>query len=272
MTNFENSLRSAVKERADAEQKVATAKEELQKYGEQYKLRGLEGRIQRGLDPAGMLAVTETREKLKKVADVLGASIEDVVSLTNELHTGAIWKNADILAEGVDPKVQVWLIAGEATNAEKAQEGELTPEGFVKDLERVNRLLDEALKNPQGFVQRARNSIQEQARTKITVEDGIPISDADIFLEMAASGYRAGISRDAEGLLFVGADELDYKVLEELGLHVEEKEDRGRKAIFYVDDKGNNVVKRLYPGFAIVFDGKMDVAKRLAKSGMERAR
>ena len=31
--------------------------DQLKTYGDQYKLRGLEGRVLRGLDPAGMLAV-----------------------------------------------------------------------------------------------------------------------------------------------------------------------------------------------------------------------
>ena len=45
-----------------------------------------------------------------------------------------------------------------------------------------------------------------------------------------------------------------------------EREDRGRMTQFYTDSLGKEIVKKLYPGFAIVLTGDRDVAKTLARS------
>lgn len=255
-----------------ADQVAEETKKELQAYGEQYKLRGLEGRVERGLDPAGMLAVKVTRQKLEKVAEKLGASVEDVITVTNELHTGAIWKYADLLAKADRPDIETWMVAGEVTTNGKEKEGDLTPEEFVKDLERVNQFLDQAVENPKEFFEQAKENLITKSKTQFTVEDGVPVSELDSgFLAMAVNGYKSGIVVDKGGLLFVGANELDYGVLESVGLKEVEKEDRGRMSTFYVDSEGKDVVKKLYSGFAIVLTGDKNVARRLAKTGEEKA-
>jgi hypothetical protein len=250
---------------------VAAITEQLKAFGEKYKLRGLEGRVQRGLDPAGMLAVEETRKKLETIAQSLGAKPEVVVNLTNELHVGAIWKNADALANGGDPNMQAWMVAGEVTVRGKEKEGDLSDEEFVLDLERVNRLLDEAVADPKGFAEKARTNLITHSKEQFKVEDGVPISELDEgFLAMAVNGYHSGIVKDKDGLLFVGANDLDYGSLEQMGLKMTQREDRGRQATFYTDSSGKDVVKKLYPGFAIVLTGDMETAKQLARTGEEK--
>ena len=258
---------------SEADRIKEETKKELQSYGEQYKLRGLEGRVERGLDPAGMLAVKETREKLEKVAEKLGVSTEDVITVTNELHTGAIWKYADQLASAERPDIQTWMIAGEVTTNGKEKEGDLTSEEFVEDLARLNKLLDQAVADPKEFFKKAKENLITTSKTQFTVEDGVPVSELDSgFLAMAVNGYKSGIVADKGGLLFVGANELDYDTLEGMGLKKVEREDRGRMATFYVDSEGKDVVKKLYGGFAIVLTGDKNVAKGLAKTGEEKAR
>ena len=112
-------------EAATKEARIDGATKALQAFGEQHGLRGLEGRVQRGLDPAGMLAVPETRAELEQVVDKLGASMDDVIKLTNELHVGGIWQNAERLAAAEDGDVKAWIIAGEATTSGKETEGDL---------------------------------------------------------------------------------------------------------------------------------------------------
>ena len=254
-------------------QKVSSIVEQLKAYGEQHGLRGLEGRIQRGLDPAGMLAVEETRGKLEKIAQTLGASAENLVKLTNELHVGGIWNNADALASGERPDVRTWMIAGEATVSGKQKEDDLAPNEFVADYERVNRLLDEAVQDPLVFGDRARDNLITRSKEQFVVEDGVPVSELDSgFLAMAVNGYKSGIVRDKSGLLFVGASELDNGSLEESGLREIQKEDRGRTATFYQDEAGKDVVKKLYSGFSIVLSGDMGIAKTLAASGEKLAK
>jgi hypothetical protein len=256
------------------ELRLNAIKQDLTTYGEENKLRGLEGRIQRGLDPAGMLAVKETRIKLEKVAEALGASMEDVIKLTNELHVGAIWNNADKLAKGDDPAVETWMTAAEITTAGKEKEGDLSEQEFIKDLERVQELLDEAMANPEEFALRAKKSLVDSSKEQFSIsEDGVPVSELDSgFLAMAINGYKAGIVKDKDWNLFVGANELDYNVLESMGLKAVEKERRGRMATIYVDDKGNNVVVKLYPGLALLEKGEaspasVKIAKELVRTG-----
>src|SRR3989344_1416614 len=112
-------------------------------------------------------------------------------------------------------------------------------------------------------------SIAYKYRIIFEFDDDVPVSGLDSgFLAMAVNGHKAGIVKDKAGLLFVGANELNY---ESLGLRAEVKEDRGRQVTFYVDEEGNDVVKKLYPGFAIVLNGDLEVAKKLARSGMKKA-
>jgi len=57
----------------------------------------------------------------------------------------------------------------------------------------------------------------------------------------------------AGDLFFVGANELDFDSLaEERGLETVEREDRGRVCTFY-QKEGVDTIKKLYPGFGIVF-------------------
>ncbi|MBI3633783.1 MAG: hypothetical protein HY226_05860 [Candidatus Vogelbacteria bacterium] len=247
--------------------------EELKTYGDQYKLRGLEGRALRGLDPAGMLAVKETRQKLETISAKLGAQIGDVIRMTNELHVGAIWKNADILAEGTRPDVKVWMVAAEVTNSGKDKEGDLTPEELVLDLKRINNLLDEAATDPQRFFERAKSNLIGRSKEQFHLDDGVPMSEFDGgFLAMAINGYKSGILSDKGGLLFVGANELDYGTLELLDLKsVDHIDDRNRMTTFYIDSSGKDIVKKLYPGFAIVLNGDKEVAKKLARSAVAQS-
>ena len=251
------------------EEKIAKITTQLKTYAEQHKLRGLEGRIQRGLDPAAMLAVKETRDKLDKVAAILGADMKDVESVTDQLHVGAIWALADKLAAGTDPNIQTWIVAAEVTTFGKEKETDLSDQEFLKDLKRIDSLLTDAVQDPNGFATRARENLITSSKEQFELDDDVPVSGLDSgFLAMAVNGHKAGIVKDKAGLLFVGANELNY---ESLGLRAEVKEDRGRQVTFYVDEEGNDVVKKLYPGFAIVLNGDLEVAKKLARSGMRKA-
>lgn len=267
-TNFENPNRA----------KVDAIRAELTTFGTKYGLRGLDGRVERGLDPAGLLAVEETRNKLLQVTTALGTPPDALLALTNDLHVGGIWKNADRLADGKDPSVRGWMVAAEISVRGREKEGNLDTDQFVMDLQRINTVLDSAVADPEKFAVESQVNLIEKSKSQFTIEDGVPFSTLDNgFLAMAINGYKAGITETTDGLLFVGADELDYRVLEESGFRAIIREDRGRQATFYVDEAGVEVVKKIYPGFAIVLKDNVDlaqqrkVAKILAKSGMAMA-
>ena len=101
------------------------------------------------------------------------------------------------------------------------------------------------------------------AKERFIKKDGVPFSEEDAFIYMAIAGEKYGVCK-AGDLYFVGANELDYSVLEEDGLAVIEREDRESISTFFQKD-GKDVVKKLYLGLAIVF-GDEQLAIKLARS------
>jgi hypothetical protein len=246
---------------------------ELKTYGELNHFRGLVGRMQRGLDPAGMIAVEETLGKLEEIGNALGVDLMEFVKLTNALHVGAIWDYAQDFVLGTNKELQLWMVTGEACVSGKEKEGDLSPEEFMVDVKRVHGLLDEAVADPQAFVKRSQEELVLRASEKFQLKDGVPFSEVDDgFLAAAICGYQAAVVLDKDGLLFVGAANLDYAYLLGAGLTETTRFDerRGVDQVFWVDAEGNDVVKVLYTGFAIVFGGREDVAQTLARTAMDQ--
>ncbi|MFA4830924.1 MAG: hypothetical protein WC862_02845 [Patescibacteria group bacterium] len=263
----------AGREAAELAAKVVELKTQLKKYGEEHKLRGLEGRAQRGLDPAAQWAVKETADKLTQIAEALGADPEAVKKLTDELHVGAIWGHANEFKSGTDPAIQTWMVSAGAM--ERGPETDLSEGQFIENVEAVSRNLDTAVADPRAAFATAQETLVNSAQGRFEVRDGVPIATDPNgeFLDFAVNGHTAGIVPDKDGLLFVGADQIDFDSLSQLGLTKTVKEDRGRQATFFVDANGLDVVKQLYPGFGIVFpvERAEEIAKHLAKTGMQNA-
>lgn len=246
---------------------------DLFEFGAKYGLRGLEGRMVRGLDPSSVLALKETVKEMETVATKLNVPMEEVIKLTNSLHVGAIWENAKDLKAGEKPEVKAWMIAAEAGLSEGEQEGELDLKGFLKNVETTKKALEKAAEDPAAFAELAHDKLVKSSQEKFNVENGVPISEVDAgFLAMAVNGYEAGIVRASDGLIFVGTDNLDFSGLAEMGLEKYEKEDRGAVKTFYKNAEGKDVVKVVYGGLAIVFNGDIEVAKRLAKTRLEKGK
>lgn len=226
-----------------------------------YELRGLQDRVQRGLDPAGMLAVGETRKIIEEVATKSGISIADTEELTKALHVGAIWEKADDLAKAKKPEVRLWMLL--ADECHEVNDRELSQKDYLKDVERIETDLTEAAKDPESALDRAVKKIVQTAKEKFVKKEGVPFSEEDAFLHMAIAGEKYGVCKAGE-LYFAGADKLDFSILEQEGLVAVDREDRGRVVTFF-QREGKDVAKKLYPGLAIVF-GDEELALRLAKS------
>ncbi len=250
---------------------MSEIRDDLARYGESHGIQGLEGRIQRGLDPVGVLAVSVTREKIQKIVDLLGANMSDVEELANELHVGGIWENGGKLEAGEDLDVKVWMILVEACLAGRESESELGEGEFLDDVARIGKKLDEAVENSEKFLETAQQNLIHCSEEKFVVEDGVPFSQVDDgFLAAAINGYEAAVVEDSNNLLFVGSNVLDYSVLcDEFGLVKTSIEDRGREVDFYLNENGDELVKVLSPGFCIVFEQRKDIATRIAKTGMQ---
>ena len=237
---------------------------QIEAHGEQlraYGLRGLEGRIVRGLDPAGMLAVKEVRQIVEKIASSAGVSMDAVDTLTKELHVGAIWSRAQDLGEGERPEVQLWMLLVRACH--EVSDHDLDAKSYLADVERIKNELTAAFVGGEGVLLEATKSIHADAAIKFVLKDDVPFSESDAFLHMAIMGHGFGVCKSGE-LYFAGANELDYDSLTQEGLIPVEREDRGRLVTFYQRD-GVDVVKKLYPGLAIILNGDEMLALRLAK-------
>ena len=227
----------------------------LRDYAAEHGLRGLESRLQRGLDPAGMLAVSETK---KVIEEKFGDVYEKIVDVTDALHVGAIWSNASDLAAVEKREIKAWMLMAYACH--EVNDKDLTPSEYVADFRRVEQTLRET------DADEAVNAMRSRAAESFVVEQHksqeIPFSTEDAFLFMAMLGHKSGVVQ-AGDIYFVGADSLDFETFaKDNGLSAVEKEDHGRMCRFY-QKGGADCVKQLYPGFAIVFTDK-ELAMELA--------
>jgi len=262
----------------DAKAVIDDHKEQYKAYGDRYGVKGLDGRLLREIDPAGMLAIKDTREIIMDGAEPavrraypgaeldresqyvedLRGFMDGLIDLTNKLHVGAVWSKADDLKKADTTDVRMWLLMAYA--CKEAKDKDYTADEYVADFDRVKKVLSETP------IKDAVAEMHSRAGSYFSVESykgkDVPFSDKDAFLYMAIAGHKFGVVQ-AGDIYFVGADELDFGAFaDEHGLSAVDKEDRGRMATFY-QKNGKDVVKKLYPGLAIVFGGK-DMAMELA--------
>lgn len=143
-------------------QSIDQVRSDLRHYGMQHGLSGLESRLTTGLDPIGMLAVRETRERLERIASPLGASMRSVVELTYRLFRKEPYKNGSPSSADYSPHELVWMIAALA-----AQDGQrLDPIGFLHDYWRLNKELETAAIYPQLAAEKALASLLHRLRVQ----------------------------------------------------------------------------------------------------------
>lgn len=233
-------------------------------------IRGLIGRVERGLDPMGMTVTSETKKALQPVLDGAGVDAKRLAELTQDLHFGGIWQNADRLAAGTDPEIQAWMLL--AKECHEVNDRDLNETEFLDGVDRIKAAFAEAARDPGKALTEATAEMQQRAERAFTVEDGVAVSNEDAFIFMAMKGETAGIVVARE-LMFVGSNELDYEtVAVNRGLHKEVRQDPRRGNIdttYYVGDGGSEV-KVLGKGFCIVFGGDKELAKALARTGQKQ--
>lgn len=247
-------------------QRLAKIKAELSASG----IPGLIGRVERGLDPMGMIVVTETKQALQPVLDGAGVDHAALAQFTEELHSGGLWRNADRLTAGQGLEVQAWMLL--AKECPRADDRDLSEAEFLGDVDRIKAAFAEAAHNPTEALVNTTVEMQTRAGQAFTIEDGVAISNEDAFMFMAMKGETAGISV-ADKIMFVGSNALDYEVVAvRYGLRKEVRPDPRRGNVdttFFVGDGGTEV-KVLGKGFCIVFGGDKELAKDLARTGQKR--
>lgn len=246
---------------------AAAIDDALDAFAREHKIPSLRDRVQRGLDPVGILALPDLRERVRALCERYGAREEDVLTMTLSIQTKGPWEYAHLLKEAHDPAARAWITLNAVNTLGKEREMDMTPAEFLEDLGRIRRLLERAEREPE-FFDHARQHVLEESRKRFRVEDGVPISEMDNgFLAMAIDGYEAGVIQDKEGMLFIGAQAIDDAIFERWGLRRELRTDRGREnVVFYVNDKGEALLKKLYPGFVIVLSRNLPLAKAIVQA------
>ncbi len=250
------------------ESALEDGKEQLRAFAEARHIRPLTDRMRRGLNEAASLALDDTAGLAKLMSSNLGASYEDVEKMTLDINGGGPWAYAHDLDQAEKPAVKAWMMLNAATTIGREREMDLTPKEFMQDVDRVKGNLLEAAGDTEAFWPKAKEHVLEASKKLYRVEDGVPISEVDNgFVAMAINGYEAGVWQDADGMVFVGAKDLDESLFEKWGLKTELREDRGRKdVVFYVNDKGEALFKKVYPGFLVVVSRSLELGKAIVKA------
>ncbi len=241
------------------------------KFSEDNKIPSIEDRIRRGLDPVGIMALKETNEKVKSFCEENDVDYNEVKKMVLDIQLGGPWEYAEKLKDAEDLTVKTWIILNAANTMEKEREMDLTEEEFLNDIERIKIILDEANSSPDYFFEKAKGHVLEKSQERFRVEDGVPISEMDNgFIAMAINGYEGGVVQDADGLLFVGAKNIDESIFEKWNLKKEERDDgRGHMATFYANDRKEDVVKKIHPNFYIILSRNFDLAKAVIQGTSE---
>ncbi|MDO8572020.1 MAG: methyltransferase [bacterium] len=245
-------------------------KHSLADFSKEHGLLDLSDRIKRGLDPVGILAIEKTREKVQKLCERLHAPYEDVLQITVDIQKNGPWEYAAALKNASDPAIRVWMILNAVNSMGKEREMDLTAKEFIADLKRINALLEKTLEDEEHFFLQAKNHVLEHSQRQFRIQEGVPISEVDNgFIAMAINGCEGGIIQDADGLLFVGVKSIDTNIFSKWGLRREVRRDRGgRDVTFYVNEKKEELIKQLYPGYFIVLSRDFTLAKAIVKSAM----
>ncbi|MCA9389487.1 MAG: hypothetical protein KC585_02665, partial [Candidatus Magasanikbacteria bacterium] len=261
--------------------------EQLDAFAEKYGIKSLQDRLRIGLNEVGILAYNETNSLVKDVVKKLGATPEESKRIYNELvalcvgiqQTGP-WGYATELAKPESPEMKAWFMLVGAETIGYERERDLNDAEFSKDIERIKSQLTQAKNDPEEYFAHAQNQLLEQAAKNIRfekddTEKSVPIGEGFAsFLPMAISGYEAGVVQDAEGWVYVGArQEIDDARIESIGLEklvAPDERDPERMVTYFVNNKGQKVIKKVHPGLLVILSRSFDLASSVVRATNEK--
>ncbi|MEI7512529.1 MAG: hypothetical protein WCK01_03660 [Candidatus Uhrbacteria bacterium] len=215
----------------EQEQLITSDTEQLMAYAAAHGLRQLEGRIQHGLDPSGMLAVGETRALAARIAETVGTTIDEAEAFISALHTQGPWQNVEKLKDGGTTPEAKWYLHLASACMEKNDDSELLDkQGYLLDRARVVAELTqytetESSAREELFNERLQERVYSIPGFQVEEVDGVkvPVAEGYPFIGMAAQGYEAGVSRtgpdgDAKTLYFSATAAFHESTLEAVGV------------------------------------------------------
>ncbi len=202
----------------------------LRSYSEAHNLRHLEGRIEHGLDPSGMLAVEDSRLLAEEIAEKLGTSIEECEAFIAELHTTGPWVRIEELRNGgTTLRAKMYLTLAGVCGEKLIRKGQHSPREYIDDRNRVMRELtslnrQDRKKAEQEFEKNLQERVYDLSDKEIIEINGVEVilASGDPFIAMAAEGFEGGISKSGpdgspDSMYFVGTQSIDERSITMLG-------------------------------------------------------
>lgn len=270
------------REKTDVYNKELIGKQ-LDVFADKHGLKNLRDRLRIGLNEVGILAFDWTNKLTEKLIQKTCDSPEeskrvyqDLVDICVGMQESGPWAYAKELANPDSPEMKAWFMLAGAETMGYERERDLNDAEFTTDVKRIEGHLQSAIKDPEDFFQASKEHLIKKAEESIRFgeddpEHRVPIGEGFAsFLPMAIKGYESGVVQDAEGWLFVGArEEIEDARIESTGLEKQVAPDErnpNRMVTYFVNDKGQKVIKKLHPGLLIVLSRSFDLATSVVKA------
>jgi hypothetical protein len=257
--------------------------QQLDIFSERHGLKSLRDRLRIGLNEVAILAFDQTNAKVMEIVAKLTQNKEDadrlyadLVKICVGMQESGPWEYAKGLADPESPEMKLWYMIAGAETIGYERDMDLNDAEFVQNTRRIYGYLESAAQDPTTFFATAKEHLLEQSKKAIRFDEDdtdkrVPIGEGFAsFLPMAIKGYEAGVVQDAEGWLFIGArGEISNTLLESVGLKKEvgpDERNPSRTVTYFVNEKGQKVIKKLHPGLLIVLSRSFDLSKSIVRA------
>lgn len=281
----------------------------LEKFTREHNLKSLDDRLRIGLNEVGILAVESTNRLVREMCQAIAGPegdgeevFEDLLEMCVIIQQRGPWGHASILTNPDSSLAKAWFCLNTAVTFGYEKEKDLNDEDFFQNQERIRSELQDAISASEKFFAKAKKHVLKRASKAIKQKVWVPptnskpgewktLTDSEIkkgakgtpwgeglgtFLPMAIEKYHAGVATDAEGWVYVGAAErIKDKLLLSCGLTKEvipDPRDPKRTVDMYSNFSGQQVVKRVHPGFLVVLNRSLDLALLIASAINDEAK
>jgi hypothetical protein len=256
---------------------------QLDKFANEHNIKSLRDRLKWGLNEVGILAYDQTNAKVQELCKIFSETKEGADSLYDyltemcvEIQEHGPWDFAKDLAEADAAHVKLWYILNTAESLGYEKEMELNDQEFNQDLQRISEHLDNAINNPDDFFELAKEHIRNKSAAAIYFDEDdkdkkIPRGEGlQTALPMALQGYEVGIAHDSDGWVYVIAQGMiSDRLLESCGLTKKiqkDPRDPSRKVTLFLNNQGQEVVKKVHRGFLVILTKSFDLAQAIAEA------
>lgn len=256
---------------------------QLDAFSKRYGLQSLRDRLRIGLNEVAILAYDRTNARVKEMVNAACPSAEEpsrvyenLVNICVGVQEAGPWGFAKELANPESLEMKAWFMLSGAETMGYEREMDLNDAEFSTDVKRIEAHLDEGARDPAAFFQKAKEHLLKRSEEAIRFDEKdteklVPFGEGfPSFLPMAIKGYGAGVVQDADGWVYVGArEEISNDLVQSIGLKTEVGPDDlnpSRTVTYFINDKGQKVIKKLHPGLLIVLSRSFDLASSVVRA------